>query len=95
MTLNLKFGLSGARTNSTRIAHAVSTADCVVAGSSRIAASASKPADSACAACTSAPQEPDASKESTPDAVTRGIFGGGAKRAAAADISNNTDISNK
>lgn len=66
----------GVRTNSTIMAHAASTVGCVVAGSSKIAVSASKPADSACAAGTSAPHErADAGKESIPDAVTRGIFG--------------------
>ena len=73
------FGL-GVRTNSTIMAHAASTVDCVVAGSSKIAVSASKPADSDGAAGACAPHErEDASKESIPDAVTRGIFGCGGR----------------
>jgi hypothetical protein len=65
-------------TNSTRMAHAASTVDCAVAGSSKIAVSASKPAASVGAAGAVAPRErADASKERTSPAVARFIFFGG------------------
>ena len=62
-------------TKSTRMAHAASIVDCAVAGSSKIAVSASKPAASVCAAGAVAPLErADASKERTSPAVARFIF---------------------
>ena len=62
-------------TKSTRMAHAASIVDCAVAGSSKIAVSASKPAASVCAAGAVAPRErADASKERTSPAVARFIF---------------------
>lgn len=62
-------------TNSTRMAHAASTVDCAVAGSSKIAVSASKPAASVGATGAVAPRErADASKERTSPAVARCIF---------------------
>ena len=61
--------------NSTRMAHAASIVDCAVAGSSKIAVSASKPAASVGAAGAVAPRErADASKERTSPAVARFIF---------------------
>ncbi len=64
-------------TNSTRMAHAASTVDCAVAGSSKIAVSASKPAASVGAAGAVAPRErADASKERTSPAVARCIVFG-------------------
>ena len=63
--------------NSTRMAHAASTIDCAVDGSSKIAVSASKPAASVGAAGAVAPRErADASKERTSPAVARCIFFG-------------------
>ena len=62
-------------TKSTRMAHAASIVDCAVAGSSKIAVSASKPAASVGAAGAVAPRErADASKERTSPAVARFIF---------------------
>jgi hypothetical protein len=67
----------GNPTNSTRMAHAASTVDCAVAGSSKIEVSASKPAASVGAAGAVAPRErADASKERTSPAVARFIFFG-------------------
>ncbi len=69
------FGNPTRSMNSTRMAHAASTVDCAVAGSSKIAVSASKPAASVCAAGAVAPRErADASKERTSPAVARFIF---------------------
>ena len=74
-TFGSGFGNPTSPTNSTRMAHAASTVDCAVAGSSKIAVSASKPAASVGAAGAVAPRErADASKERTSPAVARFIF---------------------